>query len=122
MYEGHTTLEIVGQLLIAFLFLGTLAINATMKVKQHRDRMVAAGVPAAGPVLWFGFAMQLVGGLSIAFDTRTDIGVPILIVFLVVATAIFHRWWLVDDPIRRHLHFSFVFANTALIGALLLLM
>ena len=44
-YANHTTLEIIGQLLIATLFLGTLLINATTKVKQHADRMAAMNVP-----------------------------------------------------------------------------
>ena len=66
--------------------------------------------------------MQGVGGLMLAFDWHRAVGAWICIVFLVVATAIFHRWWTVtNDPLRRHLHISFVFANTGLIGGLLLL-
>ena len=41
--------------------------------------------------------------------------------FTVLASAIFHRFWTVEDPLRRHLHLSFVFSNIAVIGALLLL-
>lgn len=121
MYAEHTTLQIVGQLLIALLFLGTGLINSTMKVKQHVDRMAAMGIPFAAVVLWIGFAMQYVGGLMIAFDYRTDIGAVILIVFTVVATAIFHRYWELEDPLRRHLHQSFIFSNCAVVGGLLLL-
>ena len=121
MYADHSALQIAGQLLIAFLFLGTGVINSTMKVKQHVDRMAAMGIPRARLVLWFGFAMQYVGGLSIAFDYRTDVGAVILIVFTVVATAIFHRYWELDDPLRRHLHQSFIFSNCAIVGGLLLL-
>ena len=121
MYADHSALQIAGQLLIAFLFLGTGLINSTTKVKQHVDRMAAQGIPQAALVLWIGFAMQYIGGLSIALDYRTDIGAPILIVFTVVATAIFHRFWELDDPLRRHLHMSFIFSNCAIVGGLLLL-
>ena len=121
MYADHSTLQIAGQLLIAVLFLGTGLINSTTKVKQHVDRMAAMGIPRAGLVLWCGFAMQYVGGLSIAFDYRTDIGAPILIVFTIVATAMFHRFWELDDPLRRHLHMSFIFSNCPVVGGLLLL-
>ena len=121
MYADHSALQIAGQLLIAFLFLGTGLINSTTKVKQHVDRMAAQGIPQAALVLWIGFAMQYIGGLSIALDYRTDIGAPILIVFTVVATAIFHRFWDLDDPLRRHLHMSFIFSNCAIVGGLLLL-
>lgn len=121
MYADHDALQIAGQLLIAFLFLGTGVINSTMKVKQHVDRMAAMGIPQARLVLWIGFAMQYAGGLSVAFDYRTEIGAVILIVFTVVATAIFHRYWELEDPLRRHLHQSFIFSNCAIVGGLLLL-
>lgn len=120
-YQGSTRPEIAGQLLIALLFLGTGAINATTKVKQHLDRMVAMNVPWAGLVLWTGFVLQFVGGTMVAIDWRADIGALILILFTLVATAIFHRFWLMEDPLRRHLHLSFVFSNCAVIGGLLLL-
>jgi putative oxidoreductase len=121
MYAEHTALQIAGQLLIAVLFLGTGVINSTTKVKQHVDRMEEMGIPSARLVLWIGFAMQYVGGLLIAFDYRTDIGVPILIVFTIVATAMFHRFWELEDPLRRHLHLSFIFSNCAVVGGLLLI-
>ena len=117
------TLHLVGRLLIAFLFLGTLATNATMKFEQHRSRMEAYGIPYPTTVLSVGFLMQGVGGLMLAFDWHRQLGAWICIVFLIVATAIFHRWWTVtNDPLRRHFHISFVFGNVGLIGALLLVM
>lgn len=121
MYEGHTALQVAGQVLISILFLGTGVINSTTKVKQHLDRMVAMNLPQAKLVLWTGFVMQYVGGTMLLFDYRRDIGAFILIVFTIAATAIFHRFWEVEDPFRRHLHVSFVFSNCAVIGGLLLL-
>lgn len=122
MYEEHTAVQVAGQILIAILFLGTGAINATTKVQQHVDRMVAMNIPNARVVLWIGFAMQFVGGFLILFDYRTDIGVALLILFTVLASAIFHRFWEVDDPLRRHFHVSFLFSNCAVLGGLLLLL
>jgi len=120
-YENHTTLEIIAQLMIATLFVGTLLINATTKVKQHADRMAAMNLPMPYVTLWAGFALQAVGGAMVAADWHTDIGAIILIVFTVLASAIFHRFWLMDDPLRRHMHLSILFSNIAVVGALLLL-
>ncbi|MBS28127.1 MAG: hypothetical protein CL566_04265 [Alphaproteobacteria bacterium] len=120
-YADNTPLEIVAQLMIATLFLGTLVINAATKERQHVDRMAAMGVPMARLVLWAGFVMQAVGGVMVAIDWHTATGAVILMVFTVLASAIFHRFWTMDDPLRRHLHLSFVFSNIAVLGALLLL-
>ena len=122
MYADHTTLQIVGQLFIAVLFLGTALINSTTKVAQHADRMAAMSVPAPYVTLWIGFALQYVGGTLVLLDIRTDIGAYLLIFFTIAATAIFHRFWRIEDPLRRHLHLSFLFSNIGIVGALLLLL
>jgi putative oxidoreductase len=122
MYQDQTPLHIAGQLLIAFLFLATGIVNVTTKFRQHLYRMVAVGVPYAKPLLVAGFAMQFAGGLLVALDWHRALGAAVLIVFTVLATAIFHRYWRVDDPLRRHLHVSFIFSNCGIVGGLLLLM
>jgi putative oxidoreductase len=122
MYQDQTPLHVAGQLLLAFLFLGTGIVNVTTKFRQHLDRMIGLGVPYAKPVLIAGFAMQFAGGLLLALDWHRAIGAAVLIVFTVLATAIFHQYWRVEDPLRRHLHVSCIFSNCAIIGGLLLLM
>jgi putative oxidoreductase len=122
MFEGQSALHSAGQLLLAFLFLGTGIFNAGWKFQQHLARMIEAGVPLAKPVLIVGFALQFIGGAMLALDYRVSLAAFILIVFTVAATAIFHRFWLIEDPLRRHLAQSFVFNNIGLVGGLLLLM
>ena len=122
MFEGQSALHMVGQLFIAFLFLATGIINAGWKFGQHLDRMIDAGVPLAKPVLIAGFALQFAGGGMLALDYQVSTAAIILIVFTVAATAIFHRFWLIEDPLRRHLAVSFVFNNIGIVGGLLLLM
>ncbi len=122
MYADHTTLQIVGQILIAVLFLGTALINSTTKVKQHAERMAALGVPIPYVMLWLGFAVQYTGAILLLLDVWTDIGVYLLLLFIVAATVIFHRFWRVGDPLMRHMHLSSLFSNIAVVGALLLLL
>jgi uncharacterized membrane protein YphA (DoxX/SURF4 family) len=122
MYQEHTALQAAGQLLIAFLFLGAGVRNAVWTFRQHLDRMVAYGVPQAKPVLIAGFLMQFAGGILVAFDYRRVLGASLLIAFTVLASAIFHRWWRVNDPLVRHLLISALLANCGVVGGLLLVM
>ncbi|OGA09264.1 MAG: hypothetical protein A3D95_10460 [Betaproteobacteria bacterium RIFCSPHIGHO2_12_FULL_69_13] len=122
MYQDHTALQVAGQLLIAFLFLGTGVRAATTQFGQHLERMIGYGVPLPRLALIAGLAMQFAGGLLVALDLYRSLGAAILIAFTLLASAIFHRFWLVEDPLRRHFHISFLFSNGATIGALLLLM
>lgn len=120
MFEDQSLFHIAGQLLLAFLFVATGILNAATKFQQHLDRMIAAGVPLARPALIAGFALQLTGGAMLALDYRADVAAAMLIVFTVAATAIFHRYWQIEDPLRRHLALSFVFNNVGIVGGLLL--
>jgi putative oxidoreductase len=122
MYQEQTPVHVVGQLLVAFLFLATGIVNVTTKFRLHLDRMAAVGVPYAKPLLIAGFAMQFAGASLVALDWHRALGAAILIVFTMLATVIFHQYWRVEDPLRRHLHVSFIFSNCGIVGGLLLLM
>jgi uncharacterized membrane protein YphA (DoxX/SURF4 family) len=122
MYQEHTALQAAGQLLIAFLFLGTGVRNVFWTFRQHLDRMVAYGVPQAKLALVAGFLMQFTGGILVALDYRRALGAGLLIAFTVLASAIFQRWWRVSDPLVRHLLISALLVNCGVVGGLLLVM
>jgi putative oxidoreductase len=120
MYQDHSALQAAGQMLLAASFLATGVRNAGWKFQQHLDRMVAYGVPQAKLALIGGFALQFAGGILLALDLWRVLGAALLIVFTILASAIFHRWWLIADPLLRHLHFSNLIVNCGVVGGLLL--
>lgn len=120
MYQDHTALQAAGQLLLAFAFLATGVRNAGWRFEQHLGRMLAYGVPHAKLVLVAGFALQFAGGVLLALDWHRALGAGLLIAFTILASAIFHRWWLVADPLLSHLHLSNLIVNCGVIGGLLL--
>jgi putative oxidoreductase len=120
MYQDHTPPQALGQLLLAFAFLATGVRNAGWKFGQHLDRMGAYGVPQARLALLAGLALQFAGGVLLLFDVQRALGAGLLIAFTVAASAIFHRWWLVADPLLSHLHLSNLIVNCGVVGGLLL--
>jgi len=120
MYHDHTPLQTAGQLLLALAFAATGVRNAGWKFRQHVDRMAAYGVPYPAAVLAGGFAIQFAGAALLALDLNRGLGAGLLVVFTALASAIFHRWWLISDPLLRHLHISLLLLNVGLIGGLLL--
>lgn len=122
MYQDHTVLQASGQLLLAFAFLATGIRNAGWKFEQHLSRMVAYGVPQAKLVLIAGFVLQFGGAVLLALDLFRTLGAGLLIAFTVLASAIFHRWWLIADPLLSHLHLSNLMVNCGVVGGLLLVM
>jgi putative oxidoreductase len=120
MYQEHSALQAAGQLLLAFAFLATGIRNLLWKFGQHADRMAAYGVPQPRFVLAVGFVLQFAGGVLLAIDVWRAVGAALLIVFTALASAIFHRWWLVQDALLRHLHLSNLIVNCGVVGGLLL--
>ena len=120
MYENHTPLQAAGQALLALAFLATGLRNAGWKFRQHLDRMVAYGVPQAKLALIAGLALQFTGAILLALDLWRALGASLLIAFTVLASALFHRWWLIADPLLSHLHLSNLLVNCGVVGGLLL--
>jgi putative oxidoreductase len=120
MYQEHTPLQAAGQLLLALAFLATGVRNAFWKFRQHLDRMLAYRVPQAKLALVAGLALQFTGATLLALDLWRVLGASLLIAFTVLASAIFHRWWLVADPLLSHLHLSNLMVNCGVVGGLLL--
>ena len=120
MFQDHTPLQAAGQLLLAFAFLATGIRNAGWKFRQHLDRMLAYRVPQARLVLTAGLALQFIGATLLALDLWRPLAAALLIIFTAAASAIFHRWWLIGDPLLSHLHLSNLLVNAGVIGGLLL--
>lgn len=120
MFQDHTPLQAAGQLLLAAAFLATGVRNLGWKFRQHADRMAAYRVPFPQAALAIGFALQFAGAGLLALDLDRVLGATLLIAFTLLASALFHRWWLIADPLLSHLHLSSLLVNCGVIGGLLL--
>jgi putative oxidoreductase len=120
VYQDHSALQAAGQLLLALAFLASGVRNAFWTFAQHERRMAALGVPFPRWVLLAGFALLFPGALLLLFDYRREIAAWLLIAFTLLASLIFHRWWLVADPLLRHLHIGNLMVNAGVAGGLLL--
>jgi len=92
------------------------------KVRDHIARMVAIGVPLPVAVFWFGMALQFTGCALVLAGWHAEFGVWCLIVFTVVANAMFHRFWRATDPAQRNTLRLLLLNGIAIVGGLLLLL
>ncbi len=123
MYGGASGLEVFGRLLIVSLFVVAGLYNLSpARVKDHIGRMQGFGVPLAGAAFWTGMAMDFAGCALVLADWHARIGVMLLIAFTVIAGGMFHRFWTVEDPMRRNALRIALLNNFAVIGGLLLLL
>lgn len=120
---GDSWIEITGRLLVVAFFVIAGLINLSPeRIKDHIDRMAGFGVPYPAVAFWIGMTLQFVGCALLLADWRPEVGAACLIVFTVVANAIFHRYWLVQDPARRNVTRLLLLNGVAILGGLLLLL
>ena len=121
MLYDETSFDSIGRLLIVASFLAAGLCNMTpARIKDHIDRMAAYGTPLPAAAFWIGIAIQFTGCALLLIGWRADIGALLLIVFTVLATAIFHRFWQKPEP-QRNLSRIMFLNNTGILGGLVLL-
>jgi putative oxidoreductase len=109
-------------LIVGFFIVAGLCNLTPARIQDHIDRLRAFGVPFPSFAFWAGIALQFTGCALIVADWRADLGVICLIVFTVLATAIFHRFWQRQDPVQRNASRIALLSNVAIVGGLLLLL
>ena len=118
MYADHSTTQIIGQVIIAVYFIW-MGVKNILLWDMNVSRLSAQGLPGV-PSLLFGFAIQFTGAFMLLADWHREIAVPLLLLFVVLATALFHRYWEMENPQRTY-HFLLLACNVCTTGGLLLL-
>ncbi|MER8748534.1 DoxX family protein [Mesorhizobium sp. M1050] len=109
----------LGRLLLggAFVFAGLRNIQNAALLTQL---MAARGVPQARLALWLGIVLQVAAGVLVIAGLCTAIAAAVLLLFLIVATPMFHNFWDHQGPDRASRINGFV-GNVALGGGFLTL-
>jgi putative oxidoreductase len=115
------TLIIIGRFLMGAMFVvfgirNLRAIDRLTVVQEKRGQLPQ-------PRLWMmaGVAIQLIGGLMVAFNILAWLGALALIAFLLLAAYLFHAPW--EHPAdERGPHISACLLNTALAGGFLIVL
>lgn len=116
-------LDFAGRWLIVAFFLITGLFNLTKaRIADHIERMAGFGVPLPATAFWIGIVLQFTGCALLIADWHAAVGVVLLMIFTIAATAIFHRFWEKPDPLARNLSRITLLGNLAILGGLCLLL
>jgi putative oxidoreductase len=111
------TLILIGRIVFGLFFL-IAGIRNFVGFKTRIPSKTNYGWDLPAPIVALGFAMQLVGGLSLIFGFWTTWGAALLIVFLALATAMYHNLFLFAGK-ERDPHLYLVLVNITLAAGLL---
>ena len=74
--------------------------------------------PAPELLAWIGLIMEVVIGITLVFGVTTRYGAAVGITFLIVATALAHRYWEFSGPVVAAQYNNFL-KNISILGGML---
>lgn len=114
-----STLMVIGRIVFGGFFL-IAGIRNFLHFGERTQLKTNYGWPLPAPLLAIGFAVQVLGGLSLILGFWTTVGALALIVFMILATPLYHNLFLFKGKDRDpHLYLTLV--NITLSGGLLLI-
>jgi putative oxidoreductase len=121
-YQDASWLDTAGRLLIVAFFLAVGLRNLQkVHVEDHVKRLTNFKAPFPRLTFWIGQTMEFVGCALVLFNWQPVIGVLLLLVFTVVASALLLRFWEVEGPMRTGMQ-NGMLANIGIVGGLMLLL
>jgi putative oxidoreductase len=121
-YQDASWLDTAGRLLLVAFFLAVGLRNLQkVHIEDHVKRLTTFKAPFPKLTFWIGQAMEFVGCALVLFNWHPAVGVVLLLVFTVVASALLLRFWEVQGPMRTGMQ-NGMLANIGIVGGLLLLL
>jgi len=111
---------VAGRFLLGLMFI-IAGLRNFLRLEERFAFKTNYGFVLPRPLIVIGFAVQLIGGLSVAFGLWPFWGALALIAFTIPATVFYHNLLMFTGK-EREPHIYFVTVNMALCGAFLLVM
>lgn len=110
---------LIGRLALGAIFLKS-GLQKLLTLGAFAASLAQRGVPASSTWAMIGATVEFVGGVLIITGLRTREASLLMILFVIVATGISHRFWEFAEAARRAQESQF-FKNLSILGGFLLL-
>jgi uncharacterized membrane protein YphA (DoxX/SURF4 family) len=118
-FLDKTVFQMIGQIIIGLFF--WIMIIKNLRIWQFNIQRVGVILPTPEFFLVINFGLQFIAGCALIIDYESSVAAITLIVLTVIATAMFHRFWIMEDPLKNNYHMLLFFNNVAITGALIIL-
>ena len=119
MIQG--ALAVLGRLMLSAIFVLSALGNKIPNFNAVAETMGKVGMPYPQVMLVGAIVFLIAGSLSIIVGYKARIGAGLLLIFLVLATYYFHRFWDITDPKDKQDQMIQFLKNLGLMGAMVLI-
>ncbi len=113
-------LLLLGRILLGGIFVIS-GYAKLMGLSAFAASLESRGVPAASVMAVIGASVEFFGGLAVVLGVEVRYAALLMIAFVIVATAISHRFWEFSDVAARRTQQTQFSKNMAIIGGLVVL-
>jgi putative oxidoreductase len=114
---AHDVIALVGRILMSWIFLSS-GFGKLMNVAGFSAVLAKRGVPAPSFMGWLGAVVEFGGGVLILLGVKIRYAAILMILFVIVATLISHRYWEFTGEMLTAQKTNF-WKNVTIIGGLL---
>ena len=114
---GHDLVALVGRLAMSWIFISS-GFGKVSNVAGFAEVLAKRGVPAPSFMGWLGAIVEFGGGLLILLGVKLRYAAILMILFVIVATLISHRYWEFTGDVLTAQRTNF-WKNVTIIGGLL---
>src|SRR5947208_8958646 len=108
-------LLLVGRVLIGWIFVES-GFRKLLGMDAFIASLIRRSVPYSTVLGWIGAVVEFFGGAAILLGLYTRCAAAAIIVFVIIATLIGHRYWEITEPAARRIQQSNFAKNITIIG------
>jgi len=109
---------LLGRVALGLIFVKS-GIQKLLALGAFAASLASRGVPASSTWAVIGATVEVVGGILVVTGLKTRYASLLMILFVIVATGISHRYWEFVDAAARRAQESQFFKNLSIIGGFL---
>jgi len=118
--KGEDVIVLLGRVALGAIFVKS-GLQKLMALSAFAASLASRGVPQSSMLAVIGATVEFVGGIMIVTGFRARPASLLMILFVIVATGISHRYWEYADTAARRAQESQFFKNLSILGGFLLL-
>jgi putative oxidoreductase len=115
---GQSNMMLVGRVMVSAIFL-VFGIRKLIAVAGTAGYFAKLGFPMPDVMVWVAILIVVGGGALLLLGWQTRRVAWLLILFVIIATAMAHRFWELSDPAQYFTQLNNFLKNVGVIGGLL---
>lgn len=118
--KSEDVILLLGRVALGAIFVKS-GLQKLMALSAFAASLASRGVPQSSTWAVIGATVEFVGGIMIVTGFRARLASLLMVLFVIVATGISHRYWEFADAAARRAQESQFFKNLSISGGFLLL-